>query len=210
MMSPVASGCYALRGQWWSIWHNLGSVASPQRRNPSFRVIFVGASTCALIIQIAGCSSPRQSDVTVSSRNAKALLLTGSEIGRGWSILQPVSTTKLKQLPNEANCRLGPNESPGGGVIASVDFISRGALSEVDESLISPATPPGAYSRLVEYVHHCGLTIDELSPGSRKPVSYPLRAVASPGVGTNSIGYEAELGSKANPHFYFRYYIEVG
>jgi hypothetical protein len=144
------------------------------------------------------------------SFNAKAFLLTGSEIGRGWSILRPVSTTKLEQLSNEANCRLGPDESPGGGVIASVSFISPDALSEMDESLVVPAAPSGAYSRIVDHVHLCVRTIDQVVPGSRKPVSYPLVSVASPGVGTSSIGLEAELGSKANPHFYFRYYIEVG
>ena len=181
------------------------------RRNRSFRLILVGASTCALVILIAGCSSPGQSDVTVSPRSAKALLLTGSEIGHGWSILQPVSTANLKQIPNEANCRLGPDVSPVGGVIASVSFISNGALSEVDESLISPTTASGAYSRLLNYVHHCGRTVDEApSRGSQKPVSFPLRAVASPGVGIKSVGFDAELGSKDNPNFYFKYYVEVG
>jgi hypothetical protein len=177
---------------------------APRRRNISLKIIFVGASTCALIVQLAGCSSPRQSDVRVSSRSPKALLLNASEIGRGWSILQPVSTTKLEQLSNEANCRLGPHESPVGGVIASVMFISPGALSEVGETVISPATPSGAYSRLLDHVNHCARTIDQALPGSRKPASYPLRAVASPGVGTNSIGFEAVLGSKDNSHFYFR------
>jgi hypothetical protein len=140
------------------------------------------------------------------------LLLTAREIGRGWSILQPVSTKKLEQVSNEANCRLSPDESPVGGVTASVIFISPGALSEVGETVVSPASPSGAYSRLLDYVDHCGRTIEGALPnsGSRKLASYPLRAVASPGVGTKSIGFEAELGSKADPPFYFKYYIEVG
>jgi hypothetical protein len=176
------------------------------------RITILVVSVCAMITQLAGCSSPRESEVTVSAKNAKTLLLAKSEIGRGWSILQAESATKSRQISNVTNCRLGPNQSPVGGVIAKISFISPGALSEVDEVLIGPATPSDAYIRLLDWVRHCERTIDQvsLSSGSRKPISYPFKPAASPGVGTSSIGFEAKLGPMGNARSYFRYYVEVG